>query len=68
MGSSFFMIHQPLDSLKHWLQEIYRNDNSKMIVANKCDLENNEYIDDIKALAERIGITFMNISAKLDKL
>ena|SRR3990167_992047 len=55
---------QPLDSLKHWLQEIDCYDNSKMIVANKCDLENNEYIDDIKALAERLGITFMNISAK----
>ena len=58
---------QPLDSLKHWLRKIDRygwENVSKFIVANKCDLENNECIDDIKELAEGLGITFMNISAK----
>ena len=64
---------QPLDDLKLWLDEIDcyclgRNvPISKLIVASKCDLENIEYIDaikDIKELAEGLGITFMNISAK----
>ena len=58
---------QPLDSLKHWLRKIDRyglENVSKFIVANKCDLKNSEYIDDIKELAEGLEITFMNISAK----
>src|SRR3990167_6174087 len=58
---------QPLDSLDHRLQEIDRygwQSVCKLIVATKCDLKNNEYFDDVKELAEGLGITFMNVSAK----
>ena len=59
---------QPLASVKHWLHEIDRHAKEsvcKLIVANSCDLVDNEQNDDgIKELAEGLGIGFMNISAK----
>ena len=59
---------QPLDDLKLWLDEIDRYSLGytipKLIVASKCDLKNSEKIDGTKQLAEGLGITFMNISAR----
>ena len=59
---------QPLASVKHWLQEIdcyAKGSVCKLIVANKCDLADDEQnVDDIKELADELGIGFMNISAK----
>ena len=57
----------PLDNLKFWLREIDCSSWEhvyKLIVANKCDLKNNEQIDDVAQLAEGLGIPFVNISAK----
>ncbi|TYI37996.1 hypothetical protein ES332_A03G254500v1 [Gossypium tomentosum] len=60
---------ESFNSVKQWLNEIdrYANDSvCKLLVGNKCDLVENKVVDTqrAKAFADKLGIPFLETSAK----
>lgn len=60
---------ESFNNVKQWLNEIdrYANENvNKLLVGNKCDLEDKRVVDQAtaKAFAEEIGIPYIETSAK----
>merc|ERR1712196_231541 len=60
---------ESFNNVKHWFEEInkYAADGvNKLLVGNKCDLSSKKVVsfDEAKELADSLGITFMETSAK----